>query len=530
MRDAPPICRAPPSPAATTASSRSPAASSRRIARWPRTPSTRCSTARPEGPVPHPRGCAARRHHERPADGERPRPDGPPRRCWPLEVMRRGRCRSRPCSSRWCPACRTCGPRRSTRPAHEMARDLDDVLTRRTRARLLDRDAPCAAAADDVARCSRPISDGTTRRPNGRSPPSGRAAPMKPPPASFPRPSTSPACRHPAHQEEPPDRDHRPRPRDHPDRRMTGPMRPTRRSSSPARLAQLAATAVEARPGSDRSAAGRVPHRALRSPSAPRRAATGGRSRCTGRSPAQVPQLAAIVCSPADDRRGRGRAARLPRARVPVTPAAGPQRCVRRVGARVRWRAARPVDLHGVGRGRRRVGRGRGARRHVRPRPRARARSDHGLTVGHFPQSFDLATVGGWVACRGAGQYSTRYGKIEDMVVGLEVVLADGTVVRTGGAPAAAVGPDLTQLFVGSEGTLGVVTRVWLRTHAGAPHRRWRRTRSPTFETASRPAAGSCAEAPHRRCCACTTHPRAPAARAATAPSACCSCSTRATG
>jgi alkyldihydroxyacetonephosphate synthase len=89
----------------------------------------------------------------------------------------------------------------------------------------------------------------------------------------------------------------------------------------------------------------------------------------------------------------------------------------------------------------------------------------HGLSIGHFPQSFELATVGGWVACRGAGQYSTRYGKIEDLVTGLEVVLADGTVVRTGGAPAAAVGPDLTQLFVGSEGTLGVITRVWLRAH-----------------------------------------------------------------
>jgi alkyldihydroxyacetonephosphate synthase len=88
-----------------------------------------------------------------------------------------------------------------------------------------------------------------------------------------------------------------------------------------------------------------------------------------------------------------------------------------------------------------------------------------GQSVGHFPQSFDLATVGGWVGSRGAGQYSTRYGKIEDLVVGLEVVLADGSVVRTGGAPAAAAGPDLTQLFVGSEGTLGVITRVWLRTH-----------------------------------------------------------------
>ena len=94
-----------------------------------------------------------------------------------------------------------------------------------------------------------------------------------------------------------------------------------------------------------------------------------------------------------------------------------------------------------------------------------RALAGHGQSVGHFPQSFELATVGGWVACRGAGQYSTRYGKIEDMVVGLEVVLADGSVIRTGGAPAAAAGPDLTQVFVGSEGTLGIVTRVWLRTH-----------------------------------------------------------------
>ncbi len=56
-----------------------------------------------------------------------------------------------------------------------------------------------------------------------------------------------------------------------------------------------------------------------------------------------------------------------------------------------------------------------------------------GYTLGHWPQSMDLSTVGGWLACRGAGQYSTRYGKIEDMVIGLEVVLADGRVVRTEG-------------------------------------------------------------------------------------------------
>jgi len=95
-----------------------------------------------------------------------------------------------------------------------------------------------------------------------------------------------------------------------------------------------------------------------------------------------------------------------------------------------------------------------------------------GLTGGHFPQSIDISTVGGWLACRGAGQYSTRYGKIEDMVVGLEVVLADGTLVRTGGSPRAATGPDLTQLFVGSEGTLGVITRAWLRVHPAPAHER----------------------------------------------------------
>jgi alkyldihydroxyacetonephosphate synthase len=92
-------------------------------------------------------------------------------------------------------------------------------------------------------------------------------------------------------------------------------------------------------------------------------------------------------------------------------------------------------------------------------------RDEHRMTLGHWPQSIDLSTVGGWLACRSAGQLSTRYGKIEDMVVGLDVVLADGRRVRTGGAPRAATGPDLTQLFVGSEGTLGIITAARLRLH-----------------------------------------------------------------
>jgi alkyldihydroxyacetonephosphate synthase len=90
---------------------------------------------------------------------------------------------------------------------------------------------------------------------------------------------------------------------------------------------------------------------------------------------------------------------------------------------------------------------------------------DHGVTVGHWPQSIDLSTVGGWLACRGAGQMSTRYGKIEDIVVGLDVVLADGRRIVTGGAPRSAVGPDLNQVFVGSEGTLGIITGARLRLH-----------------------------------------------------------------
>jgi len=96
-------------------------------------------------------------------------------------------------------------------------------------------------------------------------------------------------------------------------------------------------------------------------------------------------------------------------------------------------------------------------------------RGEHGVTVGHWPQSIDLSTVGGWIACRGAGQLSTRYGKIEDMVVGLDVTLADGREITTGGNAAAAIGPDLNQVFIGSEGTLGIVTGARLILHPVPP-------------------------------------------------------------
>ncbi len=83
-----------------------------------------------------------------------------------------------------------------------------------------------------------------------------------------------------------------------------------------------------------------------------------------------------------------------------------------------------------------------------------------GLTIGHWPQSIAVSSVGGWVATRASGQFSTANGNIEDIVHSIEAVLADGTVVVAGKAPRASAGPDLRHVLLGSEGTLGVVTAV----------------------------------------------------------------------
>lgn len=87
----------------------------------------------------------------------------------------------------------------------------------------------------------------------------------------------------------------------------------------------------------------------------------------------------------------------------------------------------------------------------------------HGLTCGHSPQSIGSSTVGGWVAHRGAGVFSTRYGKIDDLVQGLRVVLPSGEVLDTLPVPTSAAGPDLDALFLGAEGTLGIITHVTLK-------------------------------------------------------------------
>ncbi|MDX2091169.1 MAG: FAD-binding oxidoreductase [Kofleriaceae bacterium] len=94
-----------------------------------------------------------------------------------------------------------------------------------------------------------------------------------------------------------------------------------------------------------------------------------------------------------------------------------------------------------------------------------------GYTFGHFPSSIYCSTVGGWLATRAAGQLSTKYGKIEDRVAGLTVVTGRGEVIETDGPNRALRGPNWTQLLVGSEGTLGVITSARLRV-APAPQMR----------------------------------------------------------
>jgi alkyldihydroxyacetonephosphate synthase len=96
------------------------------------------------------------------------------------------------------------------------------------------------------------------------------------------------------------------------------------------------------------------------------------------------------------------------------------------------------------------------------------ALAGHGLTVGHYPQSIAGSTVGGWIAASSAGQASTGYGAIEDVLLGLTAVLPGGEILRCRPVPRSAAGPDLRRLLVGSEGTLAVITEATLACRARA--------------------------------------------------------------
>ena len=89
--------------------------------------------------------------------------------------------------------------------------------------------------------------------------------------------------------------------------------------------------------------------------------------------------------------------------------------------------------------------------------------NERGLTLPHYPASANCATLGGYLAPRGSGTISTKYGKAEDLVMNMEVVLPTGRIIRTPEVPNHASGPDFMRLFLGSEGTFGVITEATMR-------------------------------------------------------------------
>lgn len=105
-----------------------------------------------------------------------------------------------------------------------------------------------------------------------------------------------------------------------------------------------------------------------------------------------------------------------------------------------------------------------------------------GFTTGHYPQSLRSSTVGGWIAHRGVGTFSTKYGKVDDLVVAMEVVLPNGQVLRTRVVPQSAAGPDLNRLFLGSEGTLGIITEATIRIYETPTSRSKLAFDMPTFD------------------------------------------------
>jgi alkyldihydroxyacetonephosphate synthase len=107
---------------------------------------------------------------------------------------------------------------------------------------------------------------------------------------------------------------------------------------------------------------------------------------------------------------------------------------------------------------------------------------ERGFSLGHFPQSFQFATIGGFAATRSSGQDSAGYGRFNDMIRGLTAVTPAG-VLDLGRAPASAAGPDLREIVVGSEGVFGIITRVRLRVHPVPETSRYEAWSFPDFAT-----------------------------------------------
>jgi len=124
------------------------------------------------------------------------------------------------------------------------------------------------------------------------------------------------------------------------------------------------------------------------------------------------------------------------------------------------------------------------------------ALKEHGLTLGHVPQSYERASLGGYVVTRSAGQASTGYGRIDDLVVGLRMATPVGELVLPA-MPGSAAGPDLRRLVLGSEGTLGVVTEVTLRVRRTPSVRHYEGWMAPSWEAGQEALRRIAQEGPH---------------------------------
>lgn len=109
--------------------------------------------------------------------------------------------------------------------------------------------------------------------------------------------------------------------------------------------------------------------------------------------------------------------------------------------------------------------------------------AEHGLQIGHYPQSFPYATIGGYAVTRSSGQNSAGYGRFDDMVREMTMVTPVGIMTVGHASPASAAGPDLRELIMGSEGAFGVVTKVRLRVHPIPKVKRYEAFTFPDFTT-----------------------------------------------
>jgi alkyldihydroxyacetonephosphate synthase len=131
----------------------------------------------------------------------------------------------------------------------------------------------------------------------------------------------------------------------------------------------------------------------------------------------------------------------------------------------------------------------------------------HGLTLRHFPQSFEYSTLGGWIATRGGGHFATLYTHIDDLVESVRMVTPNG-IMESRRLPGSGAGPSPDRLMIGSEGILGIITQAWMRLQQRPTFRAGGAVRFKDFFTAAAQCAQLHKPASTRRIAASSTRPR----------------------